>query len=151
MENKHGVKITEVEMEKAKRLTELARRKAAYKAFEYTIEALKEENRVNTAELQKNHLEGKIERSSWTVEKMILDQEKRCIEQIEALYLSRNTDEAFKHYLEFEYGVQKRALKEANELKEDEIYLQMREACLAVYLDCLLAFNKAHETTKERH
>ena len=123
----------------------------SYKAFEATIESIKEDNRVNTAELQKNHLEGKIERSKWTVEKMILDQEKRCIEQIEALYLSRNTDEAFKHYLEFEYGVQKRALKEANELKEDEIYLQMREACLAVYLDCLLAFNKAHETTKERH
>ena len=67
------------EMEEVKRLTELARRKAAYKAFEYTLEALKEENRVNTAELQENHLEGKIERSSWTVEKMILDQEKRCI------------------------------------------------------------------------
>ena len=149
MENKF--KITEVEIEEVKRLTELARRIVAYKAFEHTLETFKEDNRVSAAELQKNHLEGKIERYSWTVEKMILDQEKRCIEQIEALYLSRNTDEAFRHYLEFEYGIQKRALKEANELKEDEMYLQMREACTSVYLDCLMAFNKSRETTKERH
>lgn len=123
----------------------------AYNEFERVIRTFKLENEVSARGLKQLLLEGKIERSSWTVEKMILDQEKRCIEQIEALYLSRNTDEAFKHYLEFEYGVQKRALKEANKLKEDEIYLQMREACLVVYLDCLLAFDKDHETTKERH
>lgn len=123
----------------------------AYNEFEGVVRTFKLENEVSARGIKQLLLEGKIERSSWTVEKMILDQEKRCIEQIEALYLSRNTDEAFKHYLEFEYGVQKRALKEANELKEDEIYLQMREACLVVYLDCLMAFNKAHETTKERH
>lgn len=123
----------------------------AYNEFERVIREFKLENEVSARGLKQLLLEGEIERSSWTVEKMILDQEKRCIEQIEALYLSRNTDEAFKHYLEFEYGVQKRALKEANELKEDEIYLQMREACLAVYIDCVLAFNKDHETTKERH
>lgn len=152
MENKF--KITEVEKKEVIRLTELARRKVAYKAFEYTLEALKEDNRVNTAELQKNHLEGKIERSSWTVKKMILDQEKRCIEQIEALYLSRNTDEAYKRYLEFEYEIQKRALKEANGLQEDENYIQMRKACVGVYETCLLSFilsfDKAYETTKER-
>ena len=121
----------------------------SYKAFEATIEALKEDNRVNTAELQKNHLEGKIERSKWTVEKMILDQEKRCIERVEALYLSRNTDEAFNHYLKFEYELQKRALREAEEL--EETYMLLREACVRIYLNCLLSFNEVYETTKERH
>ena len=123
----------------------------AYNEFEGVVRTFKLENEVSARGLKQLLLEGEIERSSWTVEKMILDQEKRCIEQIEALYLSRNTDEAFRHYLEFEYGVQKRALKEANELKEDEMYLQMREACTSVYLDCLMAFNKSRETTKERH
>lgn len=125
-----------------KRLTELARRKEAYKSFEDTIEALKEDNRVNTSELQKNHLEGKIERSKWTVEKMILDQEKRCIEQIEALYLSRNDDSAFKHYLEYEHEHHYKIWKESDD--------NMRYARLVVYEVCLEAFNKAHETTKER-
>ena len=143
MENKHGVKITEVEKKEVIRLTNAARRKAAYKAFEYTLEALKEENRVNTAELQENHLEGKIERSSWAVKKMILDQEKRCIEQIEALYLSRNDDSAFKNYLEYEHEHHYKMWKESDD--------NMRYACLVVYEICLEAFNKAHETTKERH
>lgn len=122
----------------------------SYKAFEDTLEALKEENSVNTAELQKNHLEGKIERSRWTVKKMILDQEKRCIEQIEALYETRNSDEAFRRYLEFEFVNRKNFLEADHSLDGDINVIAIRYACLNVFEKCLEAFDKAYETTKER-
>lgn len=122
----------------------------AYNEFEGVVRTFKLENEVSARGLKQLLLEGKIERSSWTVEKMILDQENRCIEQIEALYDIRKNDEAFRHYLKFEYELQKRALREADKTDVlDETYILMREACMRVYLDCLFAFNKAYETTKE--
>ena len=124
----------------------------SYKAFEATIEALKEDYRVNTSELHENSLEGNINTYEWTVKKLILNQEKRYIDHIEALYETRKSDEAFRHYLKYEYEAAKKFFdnEDFDDFDGDIHIMEAKRSGMNIFEKCLEAFDKAYETTKER-